>query len=153
MNMDEATAALIFRLQIEDSEELRETFEGKGKGREGEIPDALLALQLHTEDLNRNSTLITDRLMARSIAQACRIDGVVLTNIILQDHDCAGDREVACKLSGVAPPAPIEPWTVSSDFLDEELLKKLNALYVSNILDQTAEKNEEQDANAPETSL
>jgi hypothetical protein len=156
--MDEASALLILQLQIEDSQELLDTLEGKGKNREGELSDAQYALQLYSGDLKHSSTLVTDRLMTKSIAQACQSDGTLLIEIISQDHDCVGDRETALKLSGMAPSVPVEPWTVSSEFLDEELLEKLSALYVvppaeiSNPSNQPVNATDE-DANfGPETS-
>jgi hypothetical protein len=44
-NMDNGTAALILQLQLEDSNELFESFEGKGKGREGVLSDSQIAFQ------------------------------------------------------------------------------------------------------------
>lgn len=69
--------------------------------------------------------------MTKSIAHACQTDGVALTVVLSQEHDSASDREAACRLSGVAITAPLDPWTVTSEFLDEEFLEKLKALYVA----------------------
>ena len=67
--LDDETANLILQLQISDGLELYETFEGKGKHREGELSDAQLALQIYTEDLKRHATIASDRQMTKSIAQ------------------------------------------------------------------------------------
>ena len=69
--LDEETAALILQLQISDSLELYETFEGKGKRRVGELTNAQLALQIYTDESKRNATIISDRQMTKSIARAC----------------------------------------------------------------------------------
>ncbi|TVY16225.1 hypothetical protein LARI1_G005005 [Lachnellula arida] len=96
--LEEETANLILQLQISDGLDLYETFEGKGKHRQGELTDAQLALQIYTEDLKQQGA--------------------------------ASDRETACRLGGVAQHAPVEPWTVGSEFLNDETLEKLKALYI-----------------------
>jgi hypothetical protein len=69
--MDEPSAALIIQLQIQDSQRLSEAYEGKGKGREGELLDSQLATDLYRDDLERYTSILTDRQMTRSIARAC----------------------------------------------------------------------------------
>jgi hypothetical protein len=49
--MDEASAALIIQLQIQDSQQLSDAYGTKGKGREGELSDSQLAAYLYREDL------------------------------------------------------------------------------------------------------
>jgi len=61
--MDEASAALIIQLQIQDSQQLFETYGAKGKGREGEQSDSQLAVYLYREDLQRNASILADRQM------------------------------------------------------------------------------------------
>jgi hypothetical protein len=129
--MDEASATLIYQLQLQDSQDLLDLLNRKGKGIEGQLSDAQYALQLYSSDLKRNAALISDRQMTRSIAHACQSDGTVLAELISQDHDCVGDRETALRLSGVRSEVKVEPWTVSSEFLDEEVLEKMSALYVA----------------------
>jgi len=53
---DEASAALIIQLQIQDSQQLSDAYWTKGKGREGELSDFQLAAYLYREDLQRNAT-------------------------------------------------------------------------------------------------
>ncbi|TVY92417.1 hypothetical protein LAWI1_G001713 [Lachnellula willkommii] len=128
--LEEETANLILQLQISDGLELYETFEGKGKHRQGELTDAQLALQIYTEDLKRNATIVSDRQMTRSIARACQSDEGILIETQSQEQGAASDRETACRLGGVVQHAPVEPWTVGSEFLNDETLEKLKALYI-----------------------
>jgi hypothetical protein len=128
--MDEETAALIIQLQIEDSQELSAISEGKGKGKEGDVSDAELALGLYNEDLRQRASIIQDRQMTKSIARACQTDGNALAASLAEEQTAATDRGAAGRLGGVTAPAPVEPWTITSEELDEELLAKLSALYV-----------------------
>jgi hypothetical protein len=130
-NMDIATAALMIQLQLEDSNELVESFADKGKGREGVLSDSQIAFQMYREDLERSIALVEDQKMSTSIAQACQMDGDVLVESLSQEQAAAGDRDIACRLGGVAAHHPLPPWTVGSEFLDDEILEKLRALYVT----------------------
>jgi hypothetical protein len=109
----------------------RRVLRGKGKGREGVLSDSQIAFQMYREDLERSVTLMEDRKMSSSIAQACQMDGDVLVESLSQEQAAAGDREIACRLGGVAAHHPLPPWTVGSEFLDDEILEKLRALYVT----------------------
>jgi hypothetical protein len=51
--VDEETAALIFQLLIEDSEQFIALCIGNGKAREGELPDTQVAFDLLKKDLER----------------------------------------------------------------------------------------------------
>ena len=113
-NMDSGTATLILQLQLEDSNELFESFEGKGKGREGVLSDSQIAFQMYKEDLERTAVLVADRTMSSSIARACESDGVVVVESLSQEQAAAGDRDVACALGGVAAHCSLSPWTVGS---------------------------------------
>jgi hypothetical protein len=128
--MDEASAVLIIQLQIQDSQQLSEIYETKGKGREGELSDSQLAACLYREDLQRNASILADRQMIRSIARACQTDGEILTTSLSQEQAAASDRQTACRLGGVTDPNSITIGTVDSEEIDEELLAKLSALYI-----------------------
>ncbi|TVY78338.1 putative E3 ubiquitin-protein ligase ariadne-2 [Lachnellula suecica] len=128
---DEELAAAIIQCQISDGLELFETLKGKGKMPEGQLSDAQVAIQLYTEDLKRNAAIVSDRQMTRSIAHACQTDGEVLIEVLSQEQGAASDREAACRLGGVAAHATVDPWTVGSEFLNDEMLDKMKALYVS----------------------
>lgn len=95
----------------------------KGKGREGELSDSQLAAYLYREDLRRNVSILADRQMTRSIAQASQTDGEILTASLSEEQTVASDRQTACRLGGVADPNPTEE-------MDEELLAKLSAFYI-----------------------
>jgi hypothetical protein len=153
--LDEETATLILQIQLVDSLGLFETFEGKGKHLEGELTDAQLALQICTEDLKRNAAIISDRQMTQSRSRACQSDENLLIATLSQERAAASDRETACRLGGVAQHAPVEPWTAGSEFLNDETLEKLRALYVSTPLEAPATETEspiEPEGNNAESS-
>lgn len=129
-DMDEDSAALIIQLQIKDSQLLFERCEGKGKGREGELSDWHLAISLYQKDLERDASIVADRMMTRSIARACQSDGNFLTTVLSQEQTATSDREIACRLGDVHDQDHTPPWTITSVEMDEELLAKLSALYV-----------------------
>jgi hypothetical protein len=52
------------------------------------------------------------------------------TTSLSQEQTAVSDREMACRLGGVADPSSIPPWPVLSEEMDEELLAKLSALYM-----------------------
>jgi hypothetical protein len=127
--MDEASAALIIQLQIQDSQQLSDAYGIKGKGREGQLSDSQLAAYLYREDLQRNASILADRQMTRSIAQACQTDGEILTTSLSEERTAASDRQTACRLGGVADPNHT-PVGMDSEEMDEEFLAKLSALYI-----------------------
>jgi hypothetical protein len=127
--MDDLSAALAIQLLLEDSEELSNT--SKGKCKEGEFSDSELALAFYKTDLKQTSRAITDRRMTRSIGVAVQTDGNLLTEFLSQEQEAGNDRGVALHLGGQNVPPAIPPWIVSSAEMDEELLAKLSARYVS----------------------
>ncbi len=131
LSTDDLTAALLIQLQIEDAEQALSSF--KGKAREGELSDAELALQLYKQDLECNASIISDQRMTRSIAFAVQMDGNVLAESMSQEQSAAQDRDIACQLSGSHVPSAVKPSTVTSKEMDEELLAKLAALWMSPI--------------------
>ncbi|KUJ11856.1 uncharacterized protein LY89DRAFT_653328 [Mollisia scopiformis] len=140
--LDEETLALILRLQIDDSVELCPLAEAKGKGREGDLSDSQLAFKVYREDLERNAVMLKDRVITKSIARACQTDGNILTASLAQEQTASSDRETACRLGGTQLPVPVEPWTVSSEFLDDEILGKLSALYVTSPLEDPVSEDD-----------
>lgn len=134
--IDAETAALIIQLQIEDSEEFAAENMGKGKAKEGELSDEQIAVELFKEDLERNALIIKDRQMTKSIGDACRFDGNILAAVLSEEQTVANDHETACRLAGVVAPAPVEPWKITAEEMDEELLAKLSALYVASPTDE-----------------
>ncbi|KAF8853102.1 hypothetical protein BDZ45DRAFT_658482 [Acephala macrosclerotiorum] len=129
--LDHETSALILQLQIDDSLEIFQPSEGKGKGSEEVLSDSQLAFKLYKEDLERNASLLEDRQVTKSIACACQNDGDILTASLAQEQTAVSDRERDCLRVGGTQPIPAAPWIVSSEFLDDEILGKLSALSVT----------------------
>jgi len=69
--------------------------------------------------------------MTESISRACQSDERLLNANPSQEEIAARDREIACRLGGVAQHARIEPAIAGSESLNDETLEKLKSLYVS----------------------
>lgn len=105
--MDDATAATVLELQLQDIDELlKRCNAGRGPS------DAQLALQLYRRDLHERYALLSDRRIALSIGTAVRTDSGVLAATRWEEVQCASDRQFALRLSGqvqsVAGP-PLSP--------------------------------------------
>lgn len=134
--IDAATASLIAQLQLDDLESL--ICSGKGKSRDGDISDADFARNLYRNDLNAAIALASDRRMTESIALAVQLDGPNISSE-LEREDLAGrDHSLAQELSGCSkcPPADVFRHT---NYLDEEMLAKLAAIYVAPFEDDPPE--------------
>ena len=135
-DVDDATAALILKLQTDDLVEL--TNRSKGKGREDELSDAELALSLYKEEVEERDKVRADRCMARSVMQAVIFDAQTLNDSANEELAASQDRALALRLSGnnsTTAPAP----TSSTTDLPDGFLARLAAMYV-------ASKDEELDA-------
>ena len=113
-DLDPETAALILSLQLEDSKELFEASQAKGKSREGTLSDMELALQATQQELEQGTTFIKDRQMVRSIANAVRADEELILVFAAREEAELADRRIACRLAGAPPPrhtapAPAQP--------------------------------------------
>ncbi|KAH7407616.1 IBR domain-containing protein [Cadophora sp. MPI-SDFR-AT-0126] len=140
--MDPETAALILQLQIQDSDELFSSCEGKGKGIEGVLSDTQIALQIYGEELQRNATIIADQTMTRSLTRACKTDGNILALSFSQERLEARDRQVALRLGDrSAPPILTDRPANEDEEPDDEILEKLNALYISSLTSPGAESS------------
>ncbi len=106
-SMDDHTAALIIKLQLEDAENIISSF--KGKALEGELSDNELALQLYQEELECNAFIISDQWMTRSIGLDVQMDGNALAECISQEQNAVCDRDMACKLSGSRVLSDVSP--------------------------------------------
>ncbi|KAL8899940.1 MAG: hypothetical protein Q9207_005942 [Kuettlingeria erythrocarpa] len=137
--MDEATAELIYRLQLEDLEEAKQMSKGKGKENES-IPDAELALQLQQEELEREARVRADRRMAASIGRAVQDDGANIAIMAGEESRATGDRAMACRLGGqTAQPHP----QMRVLDVDDDILSRLDAFSI----DDTA--NDDSSAPSP----
>ncbi len=123
------TANLILELHLRDIEELLST--SKGKGREGEHSDADLALLIYQHELEERDAIIADRRMARSHSRAVLSDSATVTKLVTENDVATRDRAMALEISGTgATSAAIEQKAVNGA-LDEGILGRLAALYVS----------------------
>lgn len=126
---DDATAALILQLQNQDLEELLSA--KKGKGREGQISDADIALATYQKELRDKSTILSDRRMSRSLAQAVISDATLLSEWRAQANTAVSDQALARSLDGGRAPLNIPEQKTAEDALDEGIIARLTALYVS----------------------
>ncbi|KAE8155375.1 hypothetical protein BDV40DRAFT_307126 [Aspergillus tamarii] len=131
LEIDQSTADLIVRLQLEDAGFYFESSKGKSR----EPTDEELAFQLQNEELKGVSQFLLDRRMAMSFAAAVQADGDLLDDSALQEENAAKDRDLArrwtddgCALAPVDHQANVE----STD-LDDETLDKLQILYMSGL--------------------
>lgn len=151
-DLDDATLHLVIQMQLQDLEDLKATT--KGKHKEGEPPDSSMAVDAYESELRRQAQLTSDRIMCKSIATANRLDGRIIGALIGQENQARRDREAALRLNrqeGGAPPGagPSTSLFADSDddddddpppysfdgartnVVDNDLLRKLNRLYVS----------------------
>ena len=136
--MDEESALLILRLQLEDSLTFSDPKTEKGESKEGEMTDAELALNVYREDLERATTIASDRQMSRSITQACQSDALVIAHSQHQEQLAISDREHARQLEGgddralpaLAAPLAITAAEEPEQPVDDDLLDKLSAIFV-----------------------
>lgn len=133
--LDDATASLIFQLQLQDLEELSKR--SKGKQREdAPADDFTLAASLYRAELASTISTISDSKMSRSIANAVRSDGELISAFNEQEHRAAADRQVALRLAkdkkakarnNTDVPGPAE---AECGPYDAELLDKFAAMYL-----------------------
>ena len=127
--VDDATAALIIQLQREDVEELQSS--DKGKSRETDVSDADVAMTVFQEELQQRSAILSDRCMSRSLARAVITDSALLTDAVAIEDSIANDRHVAERLdSGEEIERGMEE-NLGDPNLDDLLIARLTALYVS----------------------
>ena len=136
VDADDATAALILKLQTDDLVELAS--QNKGKGREDELSDAELAFDLYKEEVEERDRVRADRCMARSVMQAVIFDASILSESANEEHAASQDRALALRLSGNSSTTTPAPNPSNTDFPDG-FLARLAAMYV-------ASKDEELDA-------
>jgi hypothetical protein len=129
--VDEQTADLIIQLQLEDADFYSSS--SKGKAREDEISDESLAIQLQKQELENMSLFLSDKRMTQSIADAVQTDGQILRETLSQEDIAARDRDMARQFTDGAEPSNVDYPNACSEPqpLDDELLAKLQVLYVS----------------------
>ncbi|KAI2641232.1 hypothetical protein GGS21DRAFT_364020 [Xylaria nigripes] len=72
--LDDESLALIISLMTQDAVETIIRAKRKGKQIEGVVSDAELALQLHTQELDRAAAYVSDRQLARRIQDSAQAD-------------------------------------------------------------------------------
>lgn len=122
--IDQATLDLIIQLELQDTQTLI-----KGKQREGEQSDAELAVELYQLELESFASFYHDHTMSRSIAQAVLEDGELISGHVFEEQQAARDREFA--INGEYP-EQISRTATPETVMDEEMIKKLTALYIGN---------------------
>ncbi|KAF5869055.1 putative ibr finger domain protein [Botrytis fragariae] len=131
-DIDDETAKLIIQLQLDDIE----YSSSKGKDRPDDVSDISVAFKMQKEELENIALFLSDQRMTRSIALAVQTDGAVLTEAVSRDDALLRDHSMALQLyrgpsksattSQVTP--PVAP---NTQILNEEVLQKLQILYVS----------------------
>lgn len=130
--IDDETANLIIQLQLDDIE----YSSGKGKGHADEVSDINVAFQMQKQELESIALFLSDQRMTRSIALAVQTDGVVLTeavsrdDVILRDHSMALQLHRDPSVTDIIPEASSPPAS-NTQILDEEVLQKLQIMYIS----------------------
>lgn len=133
-NIEAQTLNLVIQMQLEDLELLMDARDQKGKGREGEgATDLLLALDIYRAELTESSQIISDQTMCRSIGRAVCSDADAIGAAMLEEEQAAEDRRVAAGLGqGKTSQVSKSPTVVNTKpTLDDNILEKLQALYVS----------------------
>ncbi|KAF2721384.1 hypothetical protein K431DRAFT_213455, partial [Polychaeton citri CBS 116435] len=134
--LDPITLSEIVRIQLEDTYQLAK--DDKGKGRQGHVNDAQLALQMLQDDLRDCDATLKDRRLAQSIATAVLQDGDFIYRAYQNEQQIERDRELAMRLAGgeasragTTAPAHTSRQAEESDvWSDEEMLAKAAALYM-----------------------
>lgn len=131
--IDEAIGNMIKQLELVHTNVFSTS--SSGKASEDGTSDESLALRLQKRELDNLSLLLSDKRMARSIAEAVQSDGQVLTETLSQEHIVARDRELARQLTDGAEALDADDPDVHSEpeELDDELLAKMQVLYVSGL--------------------
>lgn len=129
--VDEQTAYLIIQLQLQDADSYSSS--SKGKARGDETSDESFAFQLQMQELETLSIFLSDRRMTQSIADAVKTDGPILGEALSQEDIAVRDRGMARRLTEGAETSNVDYQDShsKSQLLDDELLAKLQILYVS----------------------
>jgi hypothetical protein len=124
--VDDATIDLIVSLQLADIDTLQSHW--TGNGRERELTDAQLALELLQQNLEEVSSIISDRRMTASIATAVLSDGSLVAATANEEQIACEDHALAHQLNGsnVVSEVNLQPQK-----LDDNVLAKLAGIYIS----------------------
>lgn len=130
-NHDEQTLTAIYQLQLQDLRDLK--MNSKGKTREEEVADDVLALDMYRQELEKCVNNLSDRRMTESIAHAVQSDGPILLDAFDAEDLATRDRAMAYQMTGVPADPAVQRMMAAADGLtpmDDEMLAKLAALYL-----------------------
>lgn len=122
--MDDITAALIAKLQLDDIDELT----NRNKSKEGSLVDADYALIAYKEELQGLQTFVSDRRMGRSISRAVQNDGEYITAARVEEENALRDHHLACTLGGMRESQEEVADKLAYVDVDDELLRRLSIL-------------------------
>lgn len=137
-SVDHDTLRLIIQTQLEDIDELSQSNDPKGKGRE-DGPEASLnaLLEMYRQELAAADQLLKDQTMCQSMSLAAMRDGEAIQAAMAVNDQIARDHQMAMEMSGRPIPdasiiLPRDPnFEAPHQDLDDETLERLTQLYVS----------------------
>ncbi|KAK0624072.1 hypothetical protein B0T14DRAFT_495427 [Immersiella caudata] len=106
VELDPLTLNLALQMQLEDLEELAQNMHGKGKSREGEVPDSVAAIEAYRHELSGYAQFLSDKIMCQSIVHAVDMDGDAIRALVADEERAIADREMALLVSGAKKPCP-----------------------------------------------
>lgn len=144
--MDDITATLIVKLQLEDIEELTD----RNKSKRGSLVDADHALIAYKEELRTLEAFISDRRLVCSISEAVQTDGEFVTAARVEEQNAVRDHQLACSLGGMRHSQKEVPDNLAYVDVDDELMRRFSLL---NDFDNAfGPPQESQSAAGPSTS-
>ena len=127
--MDDITASLILKLQLEDADELIDSDKGKQAG--GPLADADHALVVYKEELQRLETVLSDRRMGRSISEAVERDAEHIRTARVEEQNAIRDHRLACSIGGLGDTQKLIGDPDAYVDVDDQLVRQLSRLNVS----------------------
>ncbi|KAL0776257.1 hypothetical protein CaCOL14_007544 [Colletotrichum acutatum] len=153
-DIDDETLRLILQMHLEDLESINQS--SKGKCRADEVTDLDIAIKTYKSELEAHALLAADRCMCKSIARANQTDVRIITNLARQEGQAARDRQVAIRLSnGEELDEDVLAIPVRSNkakSTEDEMLRKLEALFVSANRKEEEDDEDDDTLSPPESS-
>lgn len=122
--MDDITAILIAKLQLDDIEELT----NRNKSKQGSLADADHALNAYKEELEGLETFVSDRRMGRSISEAVESDGEYISAARVEEQNALRDHRLACSLGGIRNSQKDVADKLAYADLDDGLFRRLSLM-------------------------
>ncbi|KAL4800907.1 hypothetical protein BDV19DRAFT_396342 [Aspergillus venezuelensis] len=138
-DIDQATADLILQLQLEDVSLYYVTSRGKSR----EPTDEEIAFRMQQENFHNTSSLAKDKRMALSFSFAVQADAQAIADSEAEEKVAARDRELARNWRDDSQPVTTEEPQpgIDPDYLDDDILEKLQALHMSTVIGCYEEDN------------